>query len=78
MAVKSPLRMTGALTELPPVVQRKAGVWAASQILTELPDTDPEFQREVLRELLYALGLVTRPEPIAVRADPFNILPEEG
>jgi hypothetical protein len=68
MAVKSPLKMTGALSVLPPVVQRKAAVWVASQTLTELPDADPEFQREVLRQLLYALGIVTRPEPEPIEA----------
>jgi hypothetical protein len=66
MTVKSELSMDGAIATLPAPVLRKASVWTASQILTHLPDADPDFQRQVLRELLYELGLTTRPEPAEV------------
>lgn len=68
MPVKSELSMDGAVATLPATVQRKAGLWAASKTLAELPDADPEFQRDVLKALLCALGLDTwhEPEPIEV------------
>lgn len=58
----------GLFTELDPQpgipmeLARKAAVSAAGYVLAELPDTPPEVQHSVLRELLYALGLATRPD----------------
>jgi hypothetical protein len=62
MGVASPLADHGPLVPLSPVVERRAAVWAASETLTHLPDAAPEYRRQVLRELLYALGLAVRPE----------------
>jgi hypothetical protein len=78
MVARAPLKMTGAVPVLPAPVQRKAAMWAASQTLTRLPDADPDFQRQVLRELLYALGIVKRPDSGLVDAWPANPMPEEG
>jgi hypothetical protein len=61
-------RLEGSVTALPSAIERKTQKWAASETLAHLPDAPRDYQQQVLRELLYALGLMRRPveEPIEV------------